>query len=169
MKIAVTDANIFIDLIQLGLLDLLFKVDLQIYTTHEVVQELNSTQQLELTLFAKSEQLEILHLSANELFDIPNYQQHLPKGLSFADMAVLFQAENKQALVLTGDWLLRKTATARNIEVHGIIWIFDVLVESGLVSAQMAAEKMEELLSINRWLPQKECKTRIEKWISKPS
>ena len=57
MKLAVTDANIFIDLIQLGLLDLLFKVDLQIYTTHEVVQELNSTQQLELTLFAKSEQI----------------------------------------------------------------------------------------------------------------
>ena len=41
MKVAVTDANIFIDLIFLDLIDHLFKLDVELYTTHEVVDLMN--------------------------------------------------------------------------------------------------------------------------------
>jgi len=44
MKIAVTDANIFIDLIKLQLLGHLFNIDLEIYTTREVIDQLNDAQ-----------------------------------------------------------------------------------------------------------------------------
>jgi len=37
MTIAITDANIFIDLFELDLLSLFFKLDLTIYTTQEVL------------------------------------------------------------------------------------------------------------------------------------
>jgi hypothetical protein len=40
MKIAVTDANIFIDLIKLQMLALLFRLGLEIITTQEIVDRL---------------------------------------------------------------------------------------------------------------------------------
>ena len=45
MRIAVTDANIFIDLFEIVWLENLFKIDLEIVTTREVFNELNEPQQ----------------------------------------------------------------------------------------------------------------------------
>lgn len=39
MKLAVTDANIFIDLIKLQLLDYLFQLGVEIYSTREIIDE----------------------------------------------------------------------------------------------------------------------------------
>ena len=44
MKLAVTDANIFIDLIKLQMLDYLFNIEMEIYTTVEIVDQLNTSQ-----------------------------------------------------------------------------------------------------------------------------
>jgi hypothetical protein len=41
MKIAITDANIFIDLMYIELLDELFDIELELHTTINVVDELN--------------------------------------------------------------------------------------------------------------------------------
>ncbi|NCU05114.1 MAG: hypothetical protein GXC73_14130, partial [Chitinophagaceae bacterium] len=51
MKIAITDANIFIDLIRLQMLHFLFKIELEITTTLEVFEELHEWQQKELQQF----------------------------------------------------------------------------------------------------------------------
>ncbi len=45
IKIAVTDANIFIDLYNLGLTNLFFNLELEIHTTAAVLYELYATQQ----------------------------------------------------------------------------------------------------------------------------
>jgi len=44
MKVAITDANIFIDIIYLDFLEHLFSIDIEIYTTNTVLCELNLNQ-----------------------------------------------------------------------------------------------------------------------------
>lgn len=45
LKTAVTDANIFIDLYDLGLINIFFNLDLEIHTTTSVLNELYHEQQ----------------------------------------------------------------------------------------------------------------------------
>lgn len=55
MNIAITDANIFIDLFELEILALLFDLDLSIHTTQEVFLECDEEQREQLTSFIKNE------------------------------------------------------------------------------------------------------------------
>jgi hypothetical protein len=54
-----------------------------------------------------------------------------------------------------------------NIEVHGHFWVFDNLVENGLLSGQSAIDKLNELctqVNPKLGLPVNECQKRIKKW-----
>jgi hypothetical protein len=44
MKLAVVDANIFIDLIKLQMPGMLFCIELEIFTTQEIIDQLNTSQ-----------------------------------------------------------------------------------------------------------------------------
>ena len=70
MKIAITDANIFIDLIKLQWLGYLFCIDIEIYTTLEVINELIDDQLERVTIFIQSRQLNIYSFSSSELEQI---------------------------------------------------------------------------------------------------
>ncbi len=80
------------------------------------------------------------------------------------DCSVLITAKEQNALILTGDNHLRKAAIDYQIEVHGILWIFDKLIEKGYISLKLACIKLTELLSFNNRLPINECNLRLEKW-----
>lgn len=68
------------------------------------------------------------------------------------------------ALLLTGDKELRLLAEARQVEVHGTLWIFDRLVEKRLLKPKDAADKLECLLTQDRYLPEMACGERIKRW-----
>jgi hypothetical protein len=68
MKLAVTDANIFIDLIKLQMLALLFNIDMEIHTTGEIVDQLNDQQLVHLTEFIVNL---LLSFRANGFFKAP--------------------------------------------------------------------------------------------------
>ena len=163
MKVAVTDANIFIDLIFLDLIDHLFELDLELYTTHEVIEELNESQQKIGRHYQSSKRLGVLVIEEIEL--ISQLPKHIPiNKLSFADLTVFHFAMKMNTGVLTGDSLLRKISEKRGLDVHGIIWVFDKMVEFELISAIKAAGKLESLLNFNKRLPVHECHLRIKKW-----
>jgi len=65
---------------------------------------------------------------------------------------------------VTGDGKLRKTAIKDGIEVRGIIYIFDQMLEQELISFDEAIEKIELLYKINNRLPKQEIKKRKEFW-----
>jgi hypothetical protein len=65
IKGAVTDANIFIDLIRLDLLSPLFDLDLELHTTSFVVDELNTNQLVFLEPFINQERIFIVSINAN--------------------------------------------------------------------------------------------------------
>ena len=162
MKLAVTDANIFIDLIKLQMLALLFNIDMEIHTTGEIVDQLNNQQLTHLTEFIESQHLHVHYLSAAELQEV--VELVAPRALELADKSVAWLSLQLEATVLTGDGPLRKFCQTKHLEVRGIIWLFDVIVERGLVSPLIAAEKMEFLLCFNSRLPKEECSYRIQQW-----
>jgi hypothetical protein len=69
-----------------------------------------------------------------------------------------------KGIILTGDRKLRTTLENQGKEVHGIIWIFEKWVSAKILSKVNAADKLEELVQMNPFLPQKECFDRINKW-----
>ena len=66
--------------------------------------------------------------------------------------------------MLTGDRRLRKYAEQQEIEVHGVLFVFDSMVNNSVIPALIAAEKLEELNRLNSRLPKAEIRERLRKW-----
>ena len=162
MRLAVTDANIFIDLIKLDLVAHLFAIELVIFTTAEVLEELNDAQVALMWQFEWDELLIVKLLSVVERNAVS--QLKAQAGLSYTDRTVIVLAESLDALMLTGDGKVRKYCLAQRKEVRGILWLLDRFLEFQCIDHAFAIEKMEGLMRINNRLPVEECLERIKKW-----
>lgn len=165
MKIAVNDANIFIDLIDVGLLKEFFDLDLVFYTTALVVNEVEKDehQRKQLHKFIKKGVLEVKEFGGEEMGKIHALTEQSNK-LSVQDVSVYFFASQIKAMILTGDKSLREEGKKRGFEVHGILWVFDQLLASNLIDLKTSIERLTKLMEINTWLPFTECTARIAKW-----
>ena len=162
MILAVTDANIFIDLIHLEMLGYLFNLDIEIHTTLEVHDQLNTNQKKIIQNFIQSKDLLVYEFSFEELTEI--YSLDCPSGLEMADRTIFYYADKFNSIVLSGDVKLRKHCEKIDIEVKGIIWVFDQLNEKKVLDSRRLADKMEELIQFNSRLPLEICQERIDKW-----
>lgn len=147
VKIAVTDANIFIDLYDLGLTKPFFNLELEIHTTSAVLYELYSEQQEILQAYQSVGRLSIHNLQEQDFVEI--YNENYPKSLSEADKSVLHVANKINACVLSSDKTLRNCAKNREIEYHGMIWIFDKFVETATLTLKEAKRKLNQLVASN--------------------
>lgn len=145
--IAVTDANIFIDLYDLGLTNSFFNLDIEIHTTSTVLYELYSEQQEILQAYQSVGRLSVHNLQEQDFVEI--YNENYPKSLSEADKSVLHIANKINACVLSSDKALRNCAKNKDIEYHGMIWIFDKLVETSVLTPKEAASKLKQLVATN--------------------
>lgn len=147
IKIAVTDACIFIDLYDLELVDSFFNLKLEIHTTSAVYFELNDEQQQVLKTYQSTGRLVVHNLREEDLLQI--YSVPYPKSLSEADKSVLHIANKLNACVLSSDKTVRNCAKNKDIEYHGMIWIFDKLVETNILTKKEAANKLKQLVDTN--------------------
>jgi hypothetical protein len=162
LKVAVTDANIFIDLIILELIAHLFQLELQIHTTREVYDQLNGDQKQKLQHFCDSEQLLVYNFDTHEIAELQSLD--FPRGLEPADRSVFYYARKLNSIVLSGDNKLRKFCESMGLKVYGIIWLFDQLVELELLQKTIAVVKLEKLLGYNDRLLIEEIMKRLRKW-----
>lgn len=146
-KIAVTDACIFIDLYDLQLVTLFFYLDIEVHTTSAVLYELYSEQQQILQAYQSVDKLTVHNLQESDFLEI--YSEGYPKSLSEADKSVLHIANNLNACVLSSDKALRNCAKNKTIEYHGMIWIFDKLVETSALTKKEAINKLKQLVDTN--------------------
>ncbi len=172
LKIAVTDANIFIDLFDVGLMDSFLNLDLEIHTTEAVFYELYSEQQGVLKSFQFAGKLTVHNLVEQDFMDI--YNENYPKSLSEADKSVLHVANRLQACILSSDKTVRNYAKNKHIEYHGMIWLFDYFVETNSLSTAEARDKLSALVSANFLYRNNhklvdEIEKRIEIWGSRSS
>ena len=147
MKIAVTDACIFIDISELQLTSSFFSLEFDIHTSLDVFNELYPGQQHELLAFQKSGQLTVHNIVEEDRKAI--LTEDYPNALSDIDKTVLFLAAKLDAIVLSSDKRVRHYAKARAIEYHGMLWIFDKLVDSSKISHKEASEKLKQLVNSN--------------------
>ena len=164
MKIAVTDANIFIDLIEIEIFHFLFELDLEIHTTKAVYDQLIPEQQAIVELYVQSKALLVYNFSFEELMEI--YAIEFPPGLEAADQSVYYYSTKIEAMVLSGDKKLRTFCESNDVEVRGVIWVFDNFVSKSVISKKVAASKLQLLMDINNRLPFEDCRKRISKWSS---
>lgn len=157
-KVAITDANIFIDLFYLDLVEAFFTIDFSIWTTEEVMLELRKDQQDILVRFKVDSKLGIssIQYSTKDL--------DFNKGFSKADVSILRLGTQNDAIVLSGERKMKKWCEKRNIEIHGILWIFDQLIVNRSIKKSTAIEKLKLLLIYNDWLPKTICFEKLDEW-----
>jgi len=85
-------------------------------------------------------------------------------GISLPDASGVLLARRLQAYLLTGDRRLRRTAEAKDIKAHGLLWILDQLMERAALSRPDAARRLERMLAAGSRLPRAECETRLKAW-----
>lgn len=76
-------------------------------------------------------------------------------------------AKKKSGTLLTGDARLRTVAEGEQVVVHGILWVFDELVENEIITCGTARDKLKELVALNCRLPEEECRKRVAAWKKK--
>ena len=166
-KIVVNDTNVFIDLYEVGLLEEFFSLPWEVHTTDFVMLELQREGQHETVARYKADKrLVVPVFEAKEMLEIGNmYQQYVNRtNLSLTDCSVLYYAKVNNYILLTGDRKLRTVSAYDGVEVRGVIFVFDSLVEFDIISRQAAIEKLQQLYRINPRLPKDEIDKRINKW-----
>lgn len=165
--IVVSDTNIFIDLYMVGLLDEFFSLTIHIHTTDFIIHELKVKEQKDKIL--GYDKLFIKKFNMQELLQLVNFQQKMQDmtNVSIQDCSVWMYAQNNNYILLTGDGKLRKIAIKEGTSVHGILYIFDKMVEEKLLTPQKACEKLQLLRQLNGRLPSKEIDKRMNIWSKK--
>lgn len=166
-KIVVNDTNVFIDLYEVGLLEEFFSLPWEVHTTDFVMLELRREGQHETVAKYKADKrLVVPVFEAKEMSEIGNlFQQNMYRtNLSLTDCSVWYYAKVNNYILLTGDRKLRTVSDYDSVEVHGIIYVFDTLVELNIISRQVAVEKLLQLYVINPRLPKEEIDKRINLW-----
>ena len=72
-------------------------------------------------------------------------------------------------MVLSSDKAVRTFGKAKSIEYHGMLWIFDQLLSSGIIHPNTAIVKLSNLISSNVICQnsqelQREMSLRIKRW-----
>lgn len=147
MRIVVTDACIFIDVIELQLTAKFFGLELDIHTTRDVFDELFKEQQQILEAYQQNKKLTVHILTSEEKIEL--LAETFPKALSPEDQSVVFIARKLDAILLSSDKPVRNMAKKLSIEYHGMIWIFDQLVEQGLLKGEEASAKITSMVNSN--------------------
>lgn len=165
-KIAVKDANVFIDLESMGILDLWFQLGYKTITSSFIVDELREGSHHQSLAYIESGHILSEKLELIDFFQL--YEELEESGLSAADVSVLHLAQEREALLLTGDGRLRIESSIRRIEYHGSLWILEQLVSGGILEPIIAAQKLEHLQNLTgkerRYLPKDICTKLIRQW-----
>lgn len=168
MKILVSDTNIFIDLYNCGLLDLLFRLPARIHTVDVVLEELkNPEQKAAVSRYQGTQDLYVKSLDGKEVQRVAEYMYKNAEhtNLTFEDCSVLcYTKQLNDARLLTGDQKLRHHAEKEGLLVSGILFLFDMFVEYKLLAELDAANGLQGLRESNPRLPQDAIEERINKW-----
>jgi predicted nucleic acid-binding protein len=148
MNITVTDACIFIDLIECNACEAFLNLPCSIITSYQVWMELEEEQR-SIILNSGEDQLAIVQIE--EDFISITKQENLSQQLSIADRSVWFLAKNRNGILLTSDGTLRKMGKNADIETHGLLWIFDQMVQHQTLSTSMASTKLQKVFDENAY------------------
>jgi predicted nucleic acid-binding protein len=159
MRIVVNDANILMDIIDLKLTEKFFKINYEMYTTDFIINECSDKQKKSLNKFVKNKKLKIKTYGPDYYKKLMNIEKKYPQ-ISTEDCSVFLLAREMNGILLTGDRKLRNIASENGLEVRGIFWVFDLLLDNKIITNKIFKDKLAELQEINKWLPVEEFEKR---------
>ncbi len=166
MKVVISDTNIFIDLLNVDLLDTFLKLPLEVHTTDFIIYELREEQVEVITEKINDKKITLNEANEEEYTEILE-QMKERESLSLDDHSVYYYAKKLSATILTGDRAFRNFAEEKHIEVRGILWVLDEIITNELLNKTEMVSKLTCLMETNKRLPSDECERRLEKWKSK--
>lgn len=163
MRLVITDVSVFFDIYHIRALPEFFALDFEVCTTDFVRKEiLQEEQREEFEIYIRSNQLMIIHLTPDEVEEVKAFEtKRFFKTLP--DKTVLWKAVQLKCTLLTGDKKLRSEAEDNCIEVHGSIWVVQMIVEAKLITAAKGIELLEKLKIVNDGLPKDEIDKLIKR------
>jgi hypothetical protein len=163
MRVAVKDACVLIDLANGGLLEAWFQLGIETCTTDLVLRQVKTDNQWQaVKAFVDAGLLLVHSLSGDELMKIQHDYAHLPVGVE--DRTALYLALKLKAILLTGDRRLRIEGMKQELEVRGLLWVFDELVARKVITPKLAAVKLQAIVASGAFLPKKDCDERLKEW-----
>lgn len=166
MEVVINDTNIFLDLYDIGLLDIFFRLPIRVHTVDFVVNEISRPHQAQaIQQLIDNGMLVVKDYPATSIPELFQFHVECGGNLTLTDSTVIYYAKSlAECRILTGDRQLRNRAEQRGIKVSGILYVFDQLVEQGLLPHAEASGKLAALFRINSRLPKGEVEARMEKW-----
>lgn len=161
--IAIQDANILIDLYNIGLLEYCMRLNYRFCTTDIIFAELYEKQSAYLETFITNGLFTVIPIQEDALSEIKELSKQNTK-LSEQDFSAYYYATKQRAILLTGDHHLKKFALANNVPTHGILWLFDEMVACDCLSKIEASERLKFLMTKNKRIPAQECEFRLKQW-----
>lgn len=164
--IAVTDTCIFIDLRKYELMDYFFQLPFQMHTSYGVWGELDEELTSVLEKYRSQGKLTIHSLTSEQRKEMNAMKWS--KGLSPQDKSVIYLATQLEAMLLSSDALVRKTAK-NFIEVHGLIWSVEQFVAYAICEGSQGIILLERMEKGNPYFFNNEkllqhCKQLKDKW-----
>jgi predicted nucleic acid-binding protein len=148
MRVAVTDACIFIGLIELDMNTAFFQLDMELHTTVAVINELFPEQKQVLEAYQSINKLQVHNLEDEDFQEMTKIP--FPRGLSQEDRSVIYLAKKLGgAIVISSDKLVRDFAGKLHLHYHGIFWILDQMVSSKVIQTKMAIHILNDMPKIN--------------------
>ncbi|MBF6035911.1 type II toxin-antitoxin system VapC family toxin [Pseudomonas sp. P155] len=157
--IFISDTNIWIDFRNAGLLEQMLRLPFTLCCTDFVMQELADFPHQE--LLDRGLNVESFDESGViRLFELK--VEH--NNSSLADVSCYLLAQETGRPLLTGDGKLRRQAQRDGLEVHGALWLLDLMVEHHVIEKPDAADALTHMLEHGARLPTGECETRLSRW-----
>ncbi len=145
MRIIISDASCLIDLRKAALLAVFIRLPFEILIPNTLFDD-------ELLSFTDNEKNGLLD-GGLKVVDLPGSQVSRARDviraqprLSIHDGFAFALAEvNRGCILLTGDSSLRALAEASQIEVHGVLWVFDQIFANELATAETLHAALSQL------------------------
>ena len=154
----VIDTNILIDLCVGDLIDAFMNLPFSFVLSDVIREEFSSP----VNCVKKVRKIKTSSLGPDKVQEVYELFHSAP-NLSLNDCFALLLAKEKKAILLTGDKKLRKIAEQKGMEVHGILWVMDMLFEEKILDGERLIEALRAMLRNDTRLPPKEYKERVKK------
>jgi len=156
MEVVITDANIFIDLYEMDMLEGFFKLPYSISTSVFILEELDDIKPL------VEKVVNVIPVTDKDITAMS--QLDWPKPFSFPDRTILYLAQLHQMMVLSGERRMMAWCKENALEGHGLLYILDAMITNKVYKPKTVCKKLRILMENNMWLPTDLCEEMMQRW-----
>ena len=159
MPLLISDSNIFIDLIEGDLLQLMFRLPEIFAVPNILFQEELVNHYPDLPVYG----LQVMDIDGAYMSEAHRLRR-LYKGPSQNDLFALVLAKQEKCPLITGDLRLRKAAKKEGLVIRGTVWIVKRLLEEKLITLTRAKDAFEGMKQAGSRLPWDEVEAMLNEF-----